>query len=1567
MTTPFTKELLESEARKKGGTSGASASRSTFLDTSSAPPPLARPANIPAQQVYDDLDDSPLSSYVGNLGMMISQIPAAFLPTKFDEKDPTIMGRIKYSDFAAVGTKIENALKGTMDLFFPNEDSKVYEHGGYGMLAEIGEKIIGTFGSTTTALAEDPVGMTGQLVKGLLEMFVEAPLTVMSGKEIVGDEVLDATTDEMSSAILGTAALPISAGVYSKMARGYGGLSKTPFLDLVGKGNLTRSNMGLLGKSIMGEYAAQASAGLVQEGLSNPEDISIEMITRNIANPILLATAIPIGGLKYIKATKENVNAWGASADIINKDALVGMQSAKQITMNKSSSLKDGIDAIDSITGSDDWIEAGIEMVKKNRDRVYTLMGLGDVKADELLKQVKPVKQFFKPTIEGLPEGVVPKSGRGTTLYFKNKFDQLIATAQKGSTKKLAEQFGVTPDYMKSFQKNLAGRIAEAELLEAGNFKYRVIKDTPLPAVESQLKGYKSVNGDVMMTYRDLTPSQVKEFTQSGYMTGETVNYMGKKTPVEAISVKVPTTKTVPNTPITVRINSPKDLGFVETGRPPEIDPKIVEKVSTYQKNVTGKEPKNVFGYHNIEQNPNFSKSGYVLAENIVNPSKLDRKGNPAMMYLKGTKLTEEIIADLAFAGWENVKVYNPAAGSKVNVPGSAKLRIRPEGGKFKWVSTDEVNKVSGGEKTVWNQRTFTDDLYSRFMAFAEADRNKNPFNNLVDRFVYKHFSEKVPDSQQKIVQPGTKEKFEQFIYSKMQAETVPSKVHEGLINTINKSAENVRQIVRNKLSANGYKLEPSSSGYKIVDMDGKFIGKFDSLEEASDFALKDFQNINVPDLTARSTAPQITTEELVPTKSLSSEIPVIGSLLTPIKRLLITKVLKNPLVRRMDRRAEDVAIPTGDVTLGVKVADLVDQTSNAIDAFSQGPMKPILKQAEEVFKKSRQVPASRQAEITKALEQVSVTEMQARMTPQQIADAEAIYSMLQNSGGVSRVRTELIKIIRGEQKVKNIKDPVLAQGVVELHKLIKAGESITDEKVLRYIDVLDSGENMTSAEYIASRNWEPETLAQYNEIKNIYSEAANIFQIDNTITGYSPWIQKWDEIPDMYTKVGSESSFVHELKRIGLTPAEMRVRGANEILYRYLKSGIHHKAPLPNGKTAGEMLTEVNKAIEEIKSYSSEDIAIDVSPLQKWVGNLRGIPDIDAAQARTFEGMVGKVRDMIPGDKSIVETGMDFITFTKLAGRPILAARDMVSSTAVASLYGMDAAASIWDFSAAKLKRIEGLSKMGELQQFSADAMLSRMERSKLSKAVDVGMNLSLQPQVYRAITGNMYIHTFDKTINILNKAKGDRAMIQKLMGDLLDSNSAGVQRYFLENAVTDPLSAAKFLARRNAYNVANKFGRLTNPLYTQTKYGRAFGQFGSWSLNALTVIGESLNNSRSKSAALSKMARLAAFGTATYIAADAADLNMGNWVINPLTLIPGPGPLINYYNDLSQGLQLWMSPVDSQRELGRRKIEGVSDGLLTPIALHDLWKGSELMFSEGEYYRGLTRAMGFREDPDE
>lgn len=1252
---------------------------------------------------------------------------------------------------------------------------------------------------------------------GMLEQFVTPMATATSGKSIVDGEIVPATSEEMATGLTTIAGNVLGGSIYNRLATA----------ATVARTGKQINRMGTMARGIAIEARAQGLSGMAQEAVAHPDEFTMESVVNNVANPLVLATALGGGLLRGSRAIKKERLDWNAETADINTDAARAIPSAKQVAVTTRSTFAQSLAAIDALTTSSDWIEAGISKIRKAKEGTFYVL---DATADDVRRLYD--KYIGEPLVEKptkvVPLNKVPVEQIGTRrnvhVYFSDPFDNIVYQADDLGV--LADQYKIPKPVLIDHQAKLNQAVIDGKISNAPvgkqNFWYMSIDGIGFDPPKMRPRVYLSKNGTVLATMKPLTKTQFSIFEEAGFLPDERVVVNGV-----------------------------------------EVD----------------------------------FKSARNGVARVVGPDGI------------------ESIVDLA-----------------------------------------DINHSADGTNAVWGKRDFEDNLVNRALDFVERKKSDtSTFSSLIERFAagIKMDPKDIPS-------------FENFVYNKARIQNdiieksyqprSPSEVRfqkafKGLNTILANEQKKLVSGAVDKMNLLGYRITQSGTGYTLVDYTGKRIAGFNTVDEAAKFANKDFFTGDVPTL-------------------LQGNLPFRAGFVTPRKQGAATKLstgfklgIVGQALRPIARRAEDLAEAAGVPELGVAIARGMEVTMNSINAAEQGIFKPLMDRANRISTLALKITREQREQVTRALQQMSRAEIAQMIGPDNVLVAESLYDFFKAAGGTEKVKAKFAELRDATPKNRVKLEASLAgpmrDAITVLRKSIADGV-IMDDGILRYVDELENGSNLTQAEYIALQNWDRNALTVFEESQKLFEQARLSFGIEGNITGYAPWIQKWDGITSIYNRTeGPAKQFIHELQRLGLTGKDLLVTEIDDLVYRYVKSGVHYKSPVAGDpfKTTGQLMAEVQADIRELGSLGGE-----IADLETWVGNLKGIPDRVSANAQAAQKIIDKVFST-KTQGGIVDNALDAFTLLKLSARPILAARDVVTSSLLALGYGFDAAGAILHITPEKLRRIEQLSREGHLPQFDAKDILSRYEKTKLSKLVDLGMRASLQPQTYKAIAGNMYLHTFDKTMAALSKAKGNRALLIEELGDLLDSGSKPSQEYFLNMAQRDVVSAARFLAARNAGNLANRFGRLNNPLTWQSSYGRVFGQFGSWSTNALNTTIEMVTNSRSGMAAARKVARMGAFSAGVALVADEyLELDLSKWVLNPAALLPGVGPLAGTWDDFRQSIDMFFSMNEDTSMRGGEKVYQLTKGFITPIMLKDLYKAGEMWNDTGSQYYALMQALGFK-----
>ena len=914
-----------------------------------------------------------------------------------------------------------------------------------------------------------------------------------------------------------------------------------------------------------------------------------------------------------------------------------------------------------------------------------------------------------------------------------------------------------------------------------------------------------------------------------------------------------------------------------------------------------------------------------------------------------GTPLTKAGIEDFTRSGFvtgEKV-TYKGAEFEVKKVTPAGKLTI-DYNGKTIHIMPKETVRIADSMKGYWNKIEASRDMVSKFVDLMDGESPNKTFDFLVEQFLLKN---KMP------IEAASS--FKNFVYRFLQEDVGSNDFLKIQQRFANEKAELYTNAVERKLDAQGYRIMPNGAGYKLLDVNGVEFSDFTSMEELAKIVSNDLLPLSVPDL--------------LPSKFPLSQVGVytpnegtgIYGLLQKTGLWLKTGQSTSTWLRTPFRLAEDIGQAVGLPDVGFNFARGLEVWANSVNAAEQGIFKPVVKALNDLTLKTKNLGDEAKRQITQVLEYRELADLAKDLDDATRLVANETYEIFKAAGGTQAVLKAVHSMRTGfdsygnKFKPKSIK-PNMAKA---LETFAKIGGELTDEKFLRYIDALEVGQSGTRDDIIRGLNWDKPTLDAFNEAEKFYSMAGNVFKIEGQITGYAPWITKWAGEPGVFNNIrGKGASFIHELKRVGTTPSSFRVMEIDQLAYSYTKSAIHYKSPVTGGGTTGELMSKILDDLDAMREAGdASGRKVDMAPMEQWLRNIRGVPEPELVNARTVESMIGTLGLRNKYGKGF-DILLDAITLSKLGARPILGLRDIVSAINLSLMYGADAAVAIFKVSGERSARIERLIENGQLPQFNPGDIVSRTGETMLSKATDFGMKLSLQPQTYKYITANLYIHTLDKSLEMITKAKGDVVKLRDLMGDLLDSGSAQSQEWFLKTAMVDPESAARGLAARNAHQVSNRFGRINNPLsWQEGSFGRAFGQFGSWSLNALTFMGEGILNSRSSKAALQKSARMLAFGGAVYGAGSYAGLKLHNWITNPLAMIPGTGPAFGFATEMSRMFEQMTSNDEVERRNGRSALVN-STNLFTPTVLQDMYKGSQVLEQTGNDYLALMTAAGFK-----
>jgi hypothetical protein len=1394
--------------------------------------PITQAPSAPNSYIEDDVEGEQSNlAYIGDFSKHLMK--ALYKPYAELFQDPAgyfTRERITEEDFEAMRSKAISAWEWTagnvIDLI--TDPINTTKEAG----TSVAQGVSSAWGQAVDYLRETPAGDIGRdtagiipmVVAGGLKMFVEPFLTTFT-QEIVDEQggLRPATADELAGGVFGTVGTAAGVGVYSRLTKAARALP-------VGVATTRAERIGNLGRNIAEEFVAENAAFVVQDAIANPEELSLEAITANIASPLNLALATGVGGIRTRAANKRAVNSWLAENIPINNQAAPSIPLAKQLAATVDTPLGRIVETIEDIFKSDTWLEAGFRQVAKGA--TIQILNTTQEAFDAVKKRFNPdVVRIEKPASEAMGRSV--KLKKNPRLQFEHSFDADLFLAE--SLDEFSTRTGIDVPTLKRMRKQIDDAIdnspTQKRAIEGGVLdRYKIIPDQSIPQNFGKRPFlYRAVNGNTLVTPQPLVQKQIDFYKRTGYLEGESV--------------------------------------YTVNGR----------------------------------------------------------------------------------------------AGIVRGVNANGKLKVEAQNGSMLSIKGENLIKKSDGTNGVWNPATFTVGLAEQFIRLVDSTKKNKSFDFLAQEFLQ---SRRLPIEML--------DGFKQFVYNYVaqQAdaglEPAMKTLFKGILpRMVKESADLFETAVFPKLNAQGYRIMPDGGSYALIDRKGNRFFKFQTAEQLRDFVQADIFDPSLPQLLpSKYDVPPGVTYTPVASKSRLLRLGKYAS--NVIKHNQITQRWLRPPMKL----AEDIGEMVGLPEVGVQFGRNIELFLNGINAAEQGIFKPLVQASNRVIKATADLSEDVKRQIPMALENRRLASLAADVSPDGRVMAGILKDLFEAAGGSDAVKKAYIAwTITGRYTDGTVFDmkklkPEMQVALQQFDNIKKdpAGY-LRDDKFLRYVDALERGVDIDTPDLIKSFNWDKKALDAYTEAKKFFDESKTIAQIENPITGYAPWITKWQGIPEVFNRVGGQGQFIHELQRVGITPSDFRVMEIDQLVHRYTQSLIHHKSPVAGfpGKTTGQLLDETLDRLEEMREAGAAmENKVSVGLLEEWIANVRGVPTPEAINEIAAKAMLKKA-----GNKmrigNVLEQAFDFITLTKLSGRPVLALRDVVSGTQLASVYGVDAVVDLFNFSEARRNQIKNLSATGELPQFTADEYASRNVPTRLSKAVNVGLTISGQPQTYELIAGNLYIHTRDKAIRAINNAKGDPNRLAELMGPLLDSGSKQSQQYFLNMAQRDPVNAAKFLGARNAHQGAGRFGRLNNPLGWQSNtFGRALGQFGSWPLNAINFLGSSIVNSRSLKSAAWKTTKIAGVSYALHQLGEEAGLDLSNWYINPLSMIPTPGPLVDAYEATAGNISMMFSPNDRDRKAARSALMNAGS-LATPTAAQDLLYAMQVWDGIGSGYKTIMQGLGF------
>lgn len=1394
--------------------------------------PIVQAPSAPSSYIEDDVEgERNTAAYLGGFAELFAK--TLYKPYQELLNDPAgyfTRERITEEDFEAMRQKArafwERPASYAIDLITDPMDTVA------GTATSVGQGVAGAFGQAVDYLREtsagdmarDTGGLIPMVVAGGLKMFVEPMLTTFT-QEVVdeGGGTRPATAEELAGGVFGTIGTAAGLGVYSRLAKSARALP-------VGVATTRSERIGNLARNIAEEFVAENAAMVVQDVIANPEDITLEAITANIASPLNLALATGVGGMRTRSANKRAVNNWLAENIPINNQAAPSIPLAKQLAATAAKPLGEIVQTIEDIFKSDTWLEAGFRRVANGG--TIQILNTSLEAFEAVKKRFNPdVVRIEKPASEAIGRSV--KLKKNPRLQFEHSFDADLFLAE--GLDELSTRTGIDIPTLKRLRGQIEKAIDEAPVQKRaieGNVldRYKIIPDQSVPQNFGKKPFlYRATNGNTLVTPQPLLQRQVDFYKKTGYLEGESV--------------------------------------YTVNGR----------------------------------------------------------------------------------------------AGTVKGVNANGKIKVEDVNGNLLSINGANLIKKADGVNGVWNPAVFTTNLAEQFIKVLNTTPKNKSFDFMAQEFLQtRRLPLDMADSFQQYV----------FNYVAQQADAGLEPALKTLFKSIRprmvkESTDLFENAIFPKLNAQGYRIMPDGGSYALMDRKGNRFLKFETAEQLRDFVQSDIFDPSLPDLLpSKYDIPPGVTYTPVANNSRLLKLGKYAS--NVIKNNQITqRWLRSPM-----RLAEDIGELAGMPEAGVQFGRNMELFLNGINAAENGVFKPLVQASNRVIKATEKLTDEAKRQITMTLENRRLADLAKDLTPDGRVMAGMLSDVFVDAGGSDAVKKAYIAwqitgrytdgTVFNMDKLK----PEMRIALEQFEK-VRADKAnyLLDDKFLRYVDALERGVDIDTPDLIKSFNWDKATLDAYEEAKRFYDESKTIAQIENPITGYAPWITKWQGIPTVFNKIGGQGQFIHELQRIGITPSDFRVMEIDQLTHLYTKKLIYHKSPVAGfpGKTTGQLMDESLDILEEMKERGSAlENKVSVEALEEWIMNIRGVPTPEMVNESAAKAMLKKAgHKMRIGN--VLEQAFDFITLTKLSGRPILALRDVVSGVQLATVYGVDTIVDLFNFSDARKRQIDGLVATGELPQFDAEEIASRTAPTRLSEAVNKGLKFSGQPQTYRWLTANLYIHTRDKAIKAMNNAKGDPVKLAELLGPILDSGSQQSQQYFLNMAMRDPINAAKFLGARNAHNVANRFGRLNNPLGWQSNtFGRALGQFGSWPLNTISFLGSSIANSRSLKSAAWKTTKVAGMSYALHQLGEEAGLDLSNWYINPLSMIPTPGPLVDAYEATAGNFSMMFSPNERDRKAARSALMNAGS-LATPTALQDMHYAMQVWDGIGSGYKTIMQGMGF------
>lgn len=530
--------------------------------------------------------------------------------------------------------------------------------------------------------------------------------------------------------------------------------------------------------------------------------------------------------------------------------------------------------------------------------------------------------------------------------------------------------------------------------------------------------------------------------------------------------------------------------------------------------------------------------------------------------------------------------------------------------------------------------------------------------------------------------------------------------------------------------------------------------------------------------------------------------------------------------------------------------------------------------------------------------------------------------------------------------------------------------------------------------DYVKKNNLSPEIVQLHREVKDAYDHFATRFGIDGRkIMNYMNHYRQIGDISDAFMVDSFERGIMDETLR---KFASEMIRSGEIVnyskdavgnLYSYVRGGAKRGlyALLDDiGGPDGALAKELNKIADEkirgmvIKRFDdyTRDIVgqqslNDREALAAQVHILKNLVE-ENGQRKSLEQIIAEVNK-----PSNLDTLLNLSASGLLGGRISLAMRD--NFDVWQKFYVRNGGERLWKLLTTKLdeKVINQLIDEGNIvnpdpidiinvtHQLSDASKLpgQRLRNAQISlnqaskELARFGFETSLQGRAYVRNQAAVFLETAKHTSDVLGDlAKGKltkEAAYEKLF---INKYDIPTQRIF-DAYVKDGLfsDAVKLLAKEEVVQVATRMTRGNQAPIMSTGVGKLFGQMGSWGMANRTVLENMLTRGTTKEVARS-MTRYAISLNATILAGAASGLNLGRWLLLPMSVVATGGPVLGFGQAIVSGTSAALGGDPTQTNFTNRAMKtGLSQFVPFSYATKDLMKGAGLA-TEGDGY-GVMR----------